>query len=279
MADITGSVGSNAVNNKADVLLVEKLLNRYLTAQGEPLLAADGVVTVDTILTIQDYQSKIVGIANPDGKIDPGGRTWKALDAGTGLGPAPSPAPTPVPSLSGAAWWHANEGKYPTSYSVDDLVQPFRDNAARFIKAMRDAGATVSIGATLRHPTRAHLMHYCVRVAKGEIAPDKVPAVTGCPILWDHGDLARSKKAAQEMADLFEIVFPASLTSLHIFGRAIDMTISWAGTLKIKDATGKTRDIGAPRNGKDNAELHKLGASYKVVKLVSDAPHWSDNGR
>jgi hypothetical protein len=271
MASITGSVGSNGVNNQADVLLVEKLLNKYLTAQGESLLAADGVVTVDTILAIQDYQAKIVGIASPDGRIDPGGRTWRALDAGTGFGTAPS--------LSGAAWWHANQANYPTSHSTDDLVQPFRDNVTKFIKAMRDAGATVSIGATLRHPTRAHLMHYCVKVAKGDVAPNKVPAVAGCPILWDHSDLAKSKRAAQEMADLFEIVFPASLTSLHIFGRAIDMTISWSGTLAIKDANGVTKNIGAPRNGKQNAELHKVGASYKVFKLVSDAPHWSDNGR
>lgn len=285
MASISGSVGSNGVNAKADVLLVETLLNKYLAVQGEPLLNADGFVTVDTILAIQDYQKKICGHANPDGRIDPGGKTWKALDAGTGLSPAPTPVPGPAPApapapsnLSGAAWWHANEGKFPTSHSVDDLKQPFRANVAAFIAAMRDAGATVSIGATLRHPTRAHLMHYCVKVAKGQIAPGQVPAVAGCDIKWDHGNLAKSKAAAQEMATLFEIVHPASLTSLHIFARAIDMTIGWSGTLAIKDAQGAVKSIGAPRNGKENAALHKVGASYKVFKLVSDPPHWSDTG-
>ena len=268
MANISASVGSGGVNKKPDVLTVEKLLNQYLAAEGAPQLNADGVVTVDTILTIQSYQADVVGLPNPDGKIDPGGKTWKALDSGQGLSPR----------FSGAAWWHANQAKYPNSQSTDDLAKPFRTDALAFIKAMRDAGATVSIGATLRHPTRAHLMHYCVRVAKGEVAPGKVPAVAGCAIAWDHGDLAKSKKGAQEMADLFEIVFPASLTSLHIFGRAIDMTIGWNGTLKIKDAGGKLKEIGAPRNGKDNPELHKVGATYKVMKLVSDAPHWSDNG-
>ncbi len=287
MASISGSVGSNGVNNKADVVTVEKLLNKFLTVQGEPLLNADGFVTVDTILTIQSYQSKICGHANPDGRIDVGGGTWKKLDAGVGLSPGPTPAPAPAPApapgpapsnLSGAAWWHANQAKYPTSHSVDDLKSPFRENAAAFIKAMKDAGASVSIGATLRHPTRAHLMHYCVKVAKGQIAPNKVPAIAGCDIQWDHGNLAASKKGAQEMADLFDIAFPASLTSLHIFARAIDMTISWAGRLAIKDANGAVKNIGAPRNGKDNAALHKVGASYKVFKLVSDPPHWSDNG-
>jgi hypothetical protein len=28
-----------------------------------------------------------------------------------------------------------------------------------------------------------------------------------------------------------------------------------------------------------NAALHVLGASYGVLKLVTDAPHWSHNGR
>lgn len=285
MASITGSVGSNAVNNKADVLLVEKLLNKFLTVQGEPLLNADGLVTVDTILTIQSYQSKICGHANPDGRIDVGGGTWKKLDAGAGLSPAPAPTPTPAPSpapspsnLSGAAWWHANEGKYPTSHSLDDLKSPFRENAKKFVQALRDAGANVSIGATFRHATRAHLMHYCVKVAKGQIAPAAVPKVAGLDINWDHGNLAKSKAAAQEMAVLFDIAFPASLTSLHITGRAMDITVNWTGALAIKDASGAVKNIGAPRNGADNAALHKVGASYKAFKLVSDPPHWSDNG-
>lgn len=268
MATISASVGSGGVNKQADVVTVQKLLNQYLAGQGEPPIATGGTVDPDTILTIQTYQKDVVCLGNPDGRIDPGGRTWKALDSGQGFGPM----------LSGAAWWQANEGKYPTSRAVEDLAKPFQDNTAAFIQALRDAGATVKVSATYRHPTRAHLMHYCVKVAKGQIAPDKVPAVADCAIKWDHGDLAKSKKGAQEMADLFGIVFPASLTSLHIFRRAIDMTIGWNGTLKIKDATGKTVEIGAPRNGNDNVQLHKVGATYKVMKLATDPPHWSDNG-
>jgi hypothetical protein len=268
MASISASVGSGGVNNKADVVTVQKLLNQYLAAQGELPIATGGTIDPDTILTIQAYQSQVLGIAGPDGRIDPGGRTWKALDSGQGF----------APLLSGAAWWHANEGRFPTSRSIDDLAKPFRDNTATFVKALRDAGATVTVSATYRHPVRAHLMHYCVKVAKGEIAPNQVPAAPDCAIRWDHGDLARSKKGAQEMADLFGIVFPASLTSLHIFRRAIDMTIGWNGTLTIKDATGKTVEIGAPRNGNDNVQLHKVGATYKVMKLATDPPHWSDNG-
>jgi hypothetical protein len=80
------------------------------------------------------------------------------------------------------------------------------------------------------------------------------------------------------MVDLFQIAYEPSLTSRHIEGRAIDMTIGWNGTLKIKDKKGNIREIGAPRSG-DNPDLHKLGATYGAIKLVSDPPHWSDDGR
>lgn len=269
MASISASVGSGAINKPADVLTVEKLLNQYLDAEGEPPLKADGVVDIDTILTIQTYQKQVVGIPAPDGRIDPGGKTWQALDAGQGM----------KPPLSGATWWHANQAKYPNSDKVAELEKPFRDNAAKFIQAMKDGGASVTVSATRRNETRAKLMHYSWKVAKGALAPDKVPAIPGVRIRWDHSNLAKSKKGAQEMVDLFQIAYEPSLTSLHIKGLAIDMTISWAGTLRIRDSAGKVQELGAPRSGETNTKLHAIGAGYKVVKLVSDPPHWSVDGR
>lgn len=268
MASISASVGSGGVNKAADVSLVQKLLNQYLAAQEEPLLAVSGTIDPDTILTIQTYQHDVVGVQSPDGKIDPGGKTWKALDSGQGFAPV----------YSGKAWWNANQGRYPNSNKLEDLAKPFGDNAAKFIKALKDAGASVTISATLRHPTRARLMRYSWDIAKGIIAPKDAPAIPGCAIRWDHGDLAKSKAGAQEMVDCFGIAFQPALTSLHIEGRAIDMTIGWNGTLKIKDAAGKEQSLGAPRTGDANTDLHKVGASYKLIKLLSDPPHWSDNG-
>jgi hypothetical protein len=268
MASISASVGSGGVNKAADVLAVQKLLNRYLTAQDEPPLAESGTIDADTILAIEAYQKDVVGFAAPDGRVDPGGRTWKALDSGQGS----------TPCLSGTAWWNANQARYPNSNKVEDLAKPFGDNTAKFIKALTDAGASVKVSATLRHPIRARLMRYSWDIAKGLMAPKNVPAIPGCEIQWDHGDLAKSKKGAQEMVDCFGIAFQPALTSLHIEGRAIDMTIGWSGTLKIKDATGKEKSLGAPRSGEANTDLHKVGATYKVLKLLSDPPHWSETG-
>jgi hypothetical protein len=276
MANITGSVGKDGVNNEPDVLLVQQLLNKHVGAMGLPPLEEDGLIGGNTNDAIVRYQEMVLGNNAPDGRVDVGGSTWRSLSAGTTV-TAP-PTPTGNASLSGASWWHANQANYPNSAKLADLASPFREKAIKFIEALKAAGAQISVSSTLRNPTRAHLMHYSGKVAGGAVAPSAVPAKAGCPINWDHGNLARSKAAAQEMFHLFNIKFPASLTSLHIPGEAVDMTIGWTGILSITDATGRVHAIGAPRSGETNGELHAVGATYGVHKLLSDAPHWSSTG-
>ena len=73
----------------------------------------------------------------------------------------------------------------------------------------------------------------------------------------------------------------ASLTSNHILGKAIDMTITWTKDIKIKDKAGKEYTL-TPNNGAKCEDLHKIGATYGVYKLVKnppDDPHWSFNGK
>ena len=74
----------------------------------------------------------------------------------------------------------------------------------------------------------------------------------------------------------------AELDSRHIKGLAIDMTITWTGTMKIKDATGKEVDVDWNTDVDKNTKLHEVGKSYGVIKLVStkkpDKPHWSSDG-
>jgi len=57
------------------------------------------------------------------------------------------------------------------------------------------------------------------------------------------------------------------------------MTITWTGDLNITDANGQQVNItSTPKNGADNTDLHALGQTYGVTKLVGDRPHWSDTG-
>jgi hypothetical protein len=185
-------------------------------------------------------------------------------------------------NLSGIKWFNANQAKYPTSDDPAALSGNFKTGVQAFIKALETAGASVHVEATTRHPTRAFLMHYAWRIAKGQSKPVMVPKLPGLDIKWDHGDDKKSQKAAQEMIGPkgFKMAYPAALVSNHEKGLAIDMSISWSSdTLKIKDARGKEVVIKTtPRNGQ-NKELHAVGKSFGVIKLVKDRPHWSVDGK
>ena len=197
----------------------------------------------------------------------------------------PSPPAAP-PEPSGAAW----VARFPTSTSVADCVQPFRGNATAFIAALRAAGASVDIAATLRPVQRAWLMHWCWAIVHHVVDPRGVPMRGDIAIVWAHTtaqggyDAAASMAAAQAMVDAYGMqgleVAPA-LNSEHTAGTAIDMAIAWTGTLAIVDHGGKPVQITSlPRTGM-NPDLKTVGASYGVIKFVggaSDVPHWSIDG-
>jgi hypothetical protein len=265
MPDIMQSVGVGGINNQSDVSIIQRLLNRHVAALGLPALTTEGEIGPKTIAAIKLFQTVILGVSNPNGRADPGGRTITALNA------------PPINLLSGAAYWHVNQGRFANSTSLDDLAPDFRDRAKRFITAMRAGRANVTITSTRRNKIRAYLMHYSWAVSSGDIAPADVPIEPGCVILWDHHNAEASCKAAQEMRDLFGLVYEPSLRSRHIEGKAIDMVISWTGTITVRDASGRSVTLSSAAGGK-NPALHKIGASYGVIKLLSDPPHWSSDG-
>lgn len=192
--------------------------------------------------------------------------------------------------VSGAHWC----ARYPTSTAVTDLTDPFRANVSAFTAALRSASATVSIAATYRPKQRAYLMHWAWGIAKGlpanmcrpgdkpgvPIAPASVPPYPGIEIDWTHrGDLAKARAAAAEMVAGYGLRYCASLDGRHMQRRAVDMTIGWNGVLAIRDKAGTLVKIASqPRNGL-NRELIALGKTFGVIKLISDPPHWSDDGR
>jgi hypothetical protein len=183
--------------------------------------------------------------------------------------------------VSGPSW----VSQFPTSQSLDDLSEPFRDCAKRFVEALREADATVTIAATLRPPERAYLMHWAYAIAREEQDPAAVPPMEGVDIQWLHvdaegnADPAASRAAAEQMVVGYGIRFKPVLRSRHSEGRAVDMSISWESDLEMADGSGSRIVITSiPRTGAANAELHAAGKSYGVIKLVSDPPHWSADG-
>lgn len=173
-------------------------------------------------------------------------------------------------TLSGITWVQ----KFPTSKSTDDLEDTFKTNVNKFIAALKKSGATVSVNATKRPKERAYLMHWCFKISAG-FDPEKVPAMAGVDIEWVHRDAAGkvngpvSKTHADLMVAGYDIAFEPALITRHSEGKAIDMDIAWTSKeLTITDGAGKDVTIKTGNKNGSNTELHKVGASYNVIKLV-----------
>ncbi len=182
-------------------------------------------------------------------------------------------------NLAGQAWFDAYQSLYPYSKSTSELKPAFAAKVNKFISAMRNAGATVTIQTTYRSEGRAYLMHYAWGIAKLGSNPASVPPRDDVDIRWDFGNAALSRQAAQQMVDAFGIVYPPALNTNHAQRIAIDMSISWtAATFKIKKANGQIVSITSGTKNGNNAKLWTVGQSYGVLKLPADKPHWSADG-
>jgi hypothetical protein len=93
---LNSSVGRGGVNRPDDIRLVQRLINSHLPVRLVPL-SEDGICGPRTIFAIETYQKSILRMNPPDGRVDPGGPTFRSL---TGGGTGPQPA---VPSASAAA--------------------------------------------------------------------------------------------------------------------------------------------------------------------------------
>ena len=176
---------------------------------------------------------------------------------------------------SGSSWVR----QFPTGTTTQSLTPTFATAVNQFVAALRLGGASVNIAATLRPPERAYLMHYSYKIARSGLDPATVPAMAGVAIDWVHRDakgklnLPASRLAAAEMVSGYGIVYAPALVSRHSQGRAIDMNITNYLKKKFVNANKVATTVTSA------AELHALGATFGVIKLASDPPHWSDDGR
>jgi len=94
MERIAGSVGRGGRNLRADVIKIQRLINADLPIPLAPL-AEDGVCGPQTISAIGEYQRRKFAMNPADCRVDPGGRTFRAL-----TGSAPCQAVPPTPALA-----------------------------------------------------------------------------------------------------------------------------------------------------------------------------------
>jgi peptidoglycan hydrolase-like protein with peptidoglycan-binding domain len=109
--DISASVGRGGTNHEDDVRSIQVLLNFFIAAQRLTRripLRVDGKIGPATISAIEDFQRIFVGMSNPDGRVDPGGRTLERLNdsvtqptaASSSGSSAPPPGKMTIPEVS-----------------------------------------------------------------------------------------------------------------------------------------------------------------------------------
>ena len=102
---LVASVGVNGTNRPEDVKIIQALLNCVPPAQGgaAPLLKVDGLAWSKTTGAIKTFQSQYLHFKWPDGRIDPGGKTFQALSAFDQPKPPPPAPPQPDPKAQAEA--------------------------------------------------------------------------------------------------------------------------------------------------------------------------------
>ena len=122
MARISRPVGRGVINpDRNDVILVQQLLNRNRQPPLRPI-GVDGVVGTDTITAIEEFQHRVVKMRVPDGRVDPGGATFRAL-----CGPTPA----------------ATSGNLAQGLVLSGVSNPrAQANASSVLQALKDKGIT-----------------------------------------------------------------------------------------------------------------------------------------
>ena len=81
---ISASVGESGVNHESDVFFIEVLLSLHgLYYLRSPCL---GKMSLELNMAITSFQRDVVRLTHPDGRVDPGGRTFQALIGITAAG-------------------------------------------------------------------------------------------------------------------------------------------------------------------------------------------------
>lgn len=162
---ISKSVGKNGANEKIDVIFVQSSLNAHAEFHKATLekLKVDGRCGGKTIEAIRIFQKDYVGIANPDSRIDPNGKTFRYLTMyltkNTAIGATKIPA-----TISATPAMLSGFSDINVSYSSDinenrRIVSTYAINVVKI--ALKECGMNNAvITSTLRTPEdQAEIMY------------------------------------------------------------------------------------------------------------------------
>lgn len=143
MDRINGSVGRGGRNDHADILLVQKKLNKNLHLMGGAApVPEDGTLDTRTQDAIILFQRVAVRISTPDGRVDPQGRTWRMLAGDQGQ---TTPAFIQLPGDVSEYYIYTQVSKV---YGTPDTILSIKSLAAKVKGAL---GLRIGIGDISYH--------------------------------------------------------------------------------------------------------------------------------
>lgn len=131
---ITSSVGKDGINKRSDVKKIQAALNAVYPSLA---LFVDGLCGPKTIRRIEKFQGRFMN--NPDGRIDPGGRTLKRLNSAT-------------PDIQDE--WSGDSAKWPEEKKLDSLARGMRPKVKRVLEILKEEGFQPKIVYAWRSVTK-----------------------------------------------------------------------------------------------------------------------------
>jgi murein DD-endopeptidase MepM/ murein hydrolase activator NlpD len=226
MATISASVGQGGVNRAPDVRTVQHLLNEYFRASMVP---ENGFCGPETITAIINVQKKFM--SNPDGRVDPNGRTLKELqEANTDRG-----GPYfPFPKLPAHSWmipplsFGSNRSNGTRAHAGCDLYFP----QGSWIYA-------ITAGKVAKGPYPFYCHTYALEIDHGSFLARY--GEIQFPALVKTGDSVKAGQKIAKVGHLVGISVPSDMLHLELYNK------STGGELTVQSAANsKKRADGVP---------------------------------
>jgi peptidoglycan hydrolase-like protein with peptidoglycan-binding domain len=246
---ITASVGRRGANRSADVRLVQALLNKNTA----PPIPVDGLIGGRTLAAIEAYQRKL-GMAKPDGLIEPGGKTITALTGGSGgAGPvaAALPKPAAVAQAAGVDWppkpafsplvGDAQRAALFSKFEYDwDPQPPGVENGYETIRVKGNWAAlnivSVAVDMGPKVGKRTLQVHRLVaKQMKGVWEAWGKAGLLDRVLTYNGSYVPRFGRATGDVKAAMQR--PKSLSN-HAFGTAFDINVKWNGLHAVPPAVG-----------------------------------------
>ena len=131
---IEKSVGKNGINQPLDVEVIKKQLNGQMPLSNDRLVI-NGTCDPNTVDTIIDFQKSVLGFRQPDGRIDPDGKTLLALND-----PASQAKWANNSNQAIQNQWAGDSSKWPQTKKLQSLNPAFSVKVQNVISALTQRG-------------------------------------------------------------------------------------------------------------------------------------------